>query len=73
MIKFLRNAILAAIIICGLGRQAEAQEKKTYTSLAEVWNDVRQYNLTFKSAQIQTELIWLIKLLSEMSSILVCP
>jgi outer membrane protein TolC len=56
MIKFLRNAILAAIIICGLGRQAEAQEKKTYTSLAEVWNDVRQYNLTFKSAQIQTEL-----------------
>ncbi|MBK7633781.1 MAG: TolC family protein [Saprospiraceae bacterium] len=35
---------------------ALAQERKTYTSLAEVWNDVRQQNIIFKSAQIQTEL-----------------
>lgn len=56
MIKILGSAILFALLIFGLNRQAEAQEKKTYTSLTEVWNDVRQYNLTFKSAQIQTEL-----------------
>ena len=56
MIKILGSATLSALLIFGLNRQAEAQEKKTYTSLTEVWNDVRQYNLTFKSAQIQTEL-----------------
>jgi outer membrane protein TolC len=56
MIKILGSATLSALLIFGLNRQAEAQEKKIYTSLTEVWNDVRQYNLTFKSAQIQTEL-----------------
>jgi outer membrane protein TolC len=55
-IKLLYCFILFVSFSCISGTQVSAQESKTYTSLSELWQDVKQSNTSFKNASIQNEL-----------------
>lgn len=42
--------------VCFMPLALFGQNSTTYTSLSQVWNDVKQQNVVFKNAKIQTEL-----------------
>ncbi len=54
--KILYSIAFSIIIISIKVTQVSAQQRKTYTSLSEVWQDVKHSNTSFKNAAIQNDL-----------------
>jgi outer membrane protein TolC len=50
------TATFFIILIFSFPAKVQAQEKKVFTSLEEVWQEIKKQNITFRNAEIQSEI-----------------